>query len=148
MADPEDEVRTLTLDRGFKWIGPFFAALIPLAVWAFFIDRSEPPNVQGGLLCIAVLAFFATYGHLTAARTRFAVTSEGIESSGIVGVRTARWSEVLFATFDGSDLVFHLASGKPMKASPYLSGFDWLLGVVGRRGLLRSAAGRSSQTLS
>lgn len=134
------ETRTLALDRGFKWIGPFFAALVPFFGWAFFFDDSPQRNIAGGVLCVAILALFAVYCHLTAVRTWFRVTPDGIESSSITGVRSARWTEIRFAAVEGCDLVFHLVSGQPIKASSYLNGFSWLVELARDRGLLRSGS--------
>lgn len=60
MDSPEQTpAATYVLDRGFRWIGPFLGSLVPFAVWAFFVDDSEPANVTGGILVIALFTFFA-----------------------------------------------------------------------------------------
>ncbi len=131
------EVRTLTVPGYFKWIGPFFTLWTAFAVWAFFIDSSEPPNVFGGALAVGILGTFAVVSHLLAVRTRVDVTSEGIQVSGLAGARSARWSEIRYASSEVGFLVFHLASGKPLRANSYLEGYDWLVTLVDQRGLLR-----------
>ena len=132
------EERSFSLPRGFKYIGPFFASLLPLALWAFFVDKSEPANVEGGILCVTILVFFAVFCHLSAVRTRVRVTHEGIEVSGVTGTRSARWSDVRFAAAESSGLVFHLASARPLRASSWLEDFDSLVRLVAQLGLLRS----------
>ena len=131
------EPRTLKLDRGFRWISPFFASLIPFTVWAFFLERNEPADVQSGVLAIGVLAFFAVYCHLAVRRTFVNVTNQGIEVGSLAGVRAARWSEIRYVVFEGSDLMFYLTVGKPLKASAYLGDFNWLERIARERGLFR-----------
>jgi hypothetical protein len=131
------EERTLTVPGYFKWIAPFFTSWTAFAVWAFFINSSEPPNLFGGALAVGILGFFAVVSHLLAVRTRVNVTSEGIQVAGLGGTRSARWSEIQYASSEAGFLVLHLASGKPLRANSYLEGYDWLVMVVDQRGLLR-----------
>lgn len=132
------DATTYRLDRGFRLIGPFFAALLPLTVWAFFIDESEPPNNTGGVVAIGVLSFFAVFSHLTWVRTRVVITGSGIWVRGVVGERHAAWPDVIYARIDGSDLAFHVVNGKPLKASVYLANFGDLIELAQTRRLLRS----------
>ena len=112
---------TFRLDRGFRLIGPFFGALIPFALWAFFTDGSAPPNLTGGLIAIGVLAFLAVFCHITWLRTRVVVDSHGIAVRGLVGERHATWRDVVSVELEGTDLTLHLATGRPLKASTYLA---------------------------
>jgi hypothetical protein len=140
MGTDDIEPQTFKLQRGFKWIGPFFAVLIPLAIWAFFIDDSEPPNAQGGMLAIGILTFFAVLSHLTATRTSVTVSDDGLEVGGLLGVRSALWSDVRYATIERGDVILHLTSGKPLRVSGYVERIDWFISLVEARGLFREAA--------
>lgn len=140
MADREQykECAIFVLDRGFKWIGPFFAALAPLAAWAFFIDSPDPENTMGGLLGVGILGFFAVFSHLTWVRTRVVVDAAGIAVRGLLGERRVGWEQVSHARIEGPDLVFHLVTGQALKASCYLAGFSTLVEIAAMRGILRS----------
>ena len=97
----------------------------------------NPRTSKVGFWPLVCLRFFAVYCHLAVRRTFVNVTNQGIEVGSLAGVRAARWSEIRYVVFEGSDLMFYLTVGKPLKASAYLGEFSWLERIARERGLFR-----------
>jgi hypothetical protein len=137
MADPSVTYR---LDRGYRLLGPFFAGLILLSVWAFFTGESEPSNNTGGLLAVALFALFGLFGHAAWVRTRVVVDDAGIAVRDLFRERRAPWRDVTHAQFEASHLILYLVTGERLKVPEHIAHLRNLLEAIDSRGLLRTVS--------
>jgi hypothetical protein len=128
------EPRTLKLPRAFKLIAPFLVVIMLWMFWVFFftIDR----DYQVGTIIVSAFGLAALWSHANATRTLVTVNDEGIAVRNAFGKkRSARWSEVDHCSFHNTTLTFHLETGRPIRVSMNLEGFQHLLHALDARGL-------------